>query len=311
MYSIITTGSALKDIFVDTDLKEIKKGKRKLIAYPSGSKIPVKDIKFSIGGGGTNTAVAFSRLGLKTAYLGKLGNDQTSEEILKLLKKEKIDFIGVKEKSFSGHSIILDSYEHNRTILTYKGPSDKLKFNEVNLKKIKTNWLYLASAMNHTLKTQKKLADFAKKNNIKITFAPSEYEVKLGINHLKDILNKTNILIFNKIEAEILTKKRKINEIFNKLTSLGIKTICITNGKKEIHAYHNNKIYTVKPHKVNVVEATGAGDAFASGFLAGLIKKQDPNLALKLGLANSESVIQYYGSKNKLLTWNQAMKKIK
>jgi len=310
MYDIITTGSALRDIFIDTGLKEIKKGKRKLIAYPSGYKIAVKNIKFSIGGGGTNTAVAFSRLGLKTAYLGKIGNDESSKEILDLLKKEGVDYIGKKEKTNSGYSIILDSYEHNRTILTYKGPSDKLKFNEVNIKKIKTKWLYLASAMGQTLKTQKKLTNFAKKNKIKIAFNPSEYEVKLGIKNLKNILNKTDILILNRNEAEILTKKKRIKKIFKKIKNHGIQTICITNGEKEIYAYHKGDIFKIKPKKTKVLEATGAGDAFASGFITGLIKKKDINFALKLGLINSESVIQHYGPKNNLLRWDEVLKKI-
>ena len=86
-YDVITVGSALSDVFVDTGLKTMKSHNKRLIAYPVGFKIAVKEIKFSIGGGGTNTAVGFARMGLKTAFLGKIGNDQTATEILNLLKK--------------------------------------------------------------------------------------------------------------------------------------------------------------------------------------------------------------------------------
>ncbi len=311
MYDIITTGSALVDIFVDTGLHEIKGKKRRLIAYPAGAKIAVKDLRFSIGGGGTNTGVAFSRLGLKTAYLGKLGNDQAAEQILNLLKKEKIDFIGKKENCITGHSIILDSFEHHRTILTYKGPSDMLRFNEVDLSKLKTRWIYFASAMNETFKTQEKLAAWAKKNNIKIAFNPSEYEVKLGAKYLKKILTKTDILVLNRDEAGILTKKQDIKRILFGLIKLGPEIVCVTDGSKMIYAYDGVEIFSLKPHKVRVVETTGAGDAFASGFVAGLIKGKDIRFAMKLGLVNSESVIQHYGAKNKLLKWNEAVKRIK
>jgi ribokinase len=123
-YDIITIGSALNDIFVDTGLKELKTKNKKFAAYPAGYKIAIRNIKFSIGGGGINTAVGFSRMGLKTAYLGKIGNDDSAKKIINILKKEKIDFIGKQENSITGHSIILDSYEHERTILTYKGPSE-------------------------------------------------------------------------------------------------------------------------------------------------------------------------------------------
>lgn len=311
MYDIITVGSALKDIFVDTGLKTMRTHNKRVIAYPIGFKIAVNDIKFSIGGGGTNTAVGFSRMGLKTAFLGKIGNDESAEEILSLLKKEKVDFIGKQESSTSGHSIILDSFHHNRTILTYKGPSDNLKMSDVKLSKVKTKWIYLASGMKQTLATQKKLASYAKKHKIKVAFNPSEYEVKLGLSKLKPILTKTSLLIFNRQEAEILTKQKTVPRIFKKLNSLGISTIVITNRENEINAYHQGKTHKLMPNKIKPVEMTGAGDSFACGFLSAMIKTNDINTALKVGLANSQSVISHYGAKNKLLTWNEVKKKIK
>jgi len=311
MYDIVTVGSALKDIFVDTGLKEIKSRGKDFIAYPSGYKIAVQDMKFSIGGGGINTAVGFSKMGLKTAYLGKIGNDDTSKEILEILKKEKIDFIGKKENSLTGHSIILDSYEHERTILTYKGPSDNLKMSDINLKELKTKWIYFASAMKTTFETQEKLAKFAKKHNIKVAFNPSEYEVKLGIRKLKPILSRTNVLIFNRDEAEILTNKKDIQVIMNILNKFGIEVICITDGSDDLYVYYNNEIKKITPHKIKVIDMTGAGDALASGFLSAFIKTGDVELALKVGLANSQAEISGYGTKNKLLTWSDVLKKVK
>lgn len=307
MYDIITTGSALKDIFLDTGLKEMKKDKKKFMAYPVGSKIAIKDMKFSFGGGGTNTAVGFSRLGLKTAYLGKVGNDNSTKEILDLLKKEKVDFIGKKGNSNIGHSIILDSFERNRTILTFKGPSNNLKPRELDLKNIKTKWFYFAPASNHTLKTQNKLAKFAKKNNIKIAFNPHGDEIKSS-KEIKNILKNTNVLFLNKKEAQKLINEKNIKDIFKKIQKYGIETCCITNGEKKINIIHKNKTLKISPKKTKPVEVTGAGDAFASGFLSGLIKKQDINLAIKMGLKNSESVIKHFGSKNKLLTWKEIQK---
>jgi ribokinase len=311
MYDIITVGSALRDIFIDTGLKEIKKKDRTFIAYPLGYKIEIKDMKFSIGGGGINTAVGFSKMGLKTAYLGKIGNDESSYEILEELKKAKVKFIGKQENAITGHSIILDSYEHDRTILTYKGPSNELKFTDVKLNELKTKWIYFASSTGNSLKTQEKLAKFAGKNNIKIAFNPSEYEVKLGLRKLKPILSRTNVLIFNKDEAERLTGKKQMFEIFRILAGLGIETICITDGANEINVYHKNKTIKLQPKKIKVVDMTGAGDAFASGFLSVLIRTNDINLSLKAGIANSQSEISYYGTKNKLLTYNEVLKKIK
>ena len=80
-FDIVTFGSAVVDVFVNTDVAE----KNSSISYPVGEKILIKELKFDIGGGGTNTAVAFSRLGFKTGCICKLGGDENGREILEML----------------------------------------------------------------------------------------------------------------------------------------------------------------------------------------------------------------------------------
>ena len=93
MYDVITVGSNTLDVFAKTDseLIEIKTKNftEELLAYPLGSKILIKELDFMIGGGGTNTAVAFSRLGLKTGYLGKIGKDENGLKIFNNMKLGK------------------------------------------------------------------------------------------------------------------------------------------------------------------------------------------------------------------------------
>ncbi len=295
-FDIVTFGSAVVDIFVDTDIAE----KGKFIAYPVGSKILMKNLRFDIGGGGTNTAVAFSRLGLKTGFIGKVGRDMDGKEILEMLRKEKIKFLGKIDKyGISGHSIILDSKEHNRTILTYKGVNDNLRFNELNLKKINTKWLYFSSLLRESFETQKELASVLVKKGTKLAFNPSSYLIKR--KNLKPLLKLTEILILNKEEASMLAKSKNL---LKGLFSLGPKIIVITDKNKKVKAYDGNKVYTLKPHKIKVVERTGAGDAFASGFTAGIIRNKGIQESLELGLKESESVIKYFGAKNKLIKMN-------
>lgn len=75
----------------------------------------------------------------------------------------------------------------------------------------------------------------------------------------------------------------------------------ITDKNKLITCYDGNKKYFLKPNKIKVVERTGAGDAFASGFVAGIIANKTIPQSLKLGLKEGESVIKYFGAKNKLI----------
>ncbi len=290
-FDIISFGSAVVDVFVNTDISE----RKNFISYPIGSKILVKDLKFDVGGGGTNTAVAFSRFGLKTGYIGKIGDDNDGEEILSVLKKEKIKFFGkIEKESISGYSIILDSKEKNRTILTYKGVNDNLSLNEIP--KIKTKWLYLSSMLGKSFETQKKLAQKLKKEGTKIAFNPSSYLIKR--KDLKPVLKLCDVLILNKEEARMLTKDKDSLLGLHKLTG-GI--VVITDKNKLISCYDGGKKYPLMPNKIKVVERTGAGDAFAAGFVAGQIVGKSIKDSLRLGLRESESVIKYFGAKNNLL----------
>ena len=294
-FDVITFGSAVVDVFVNTDVSE----KKNFISYPVGSKILIKDLKMDVGGGGTNSGVAFSRLGLKTGFIGKLGDDENGRKILDLLKKEGIKFLGkVSNDHMTGQSIILDSKEKSRTILTYKGINDVIGLEDIQLKKIKTKWIYFTSLLGKSFETQKKLALRLSKKGVKIALNPSEYLIKR--KNLSSILKVCDVLILNKEEAQLLVGKRE-KDLLEGLYNLGPKIVVITDKNKLISCYNGIKKYYLKPNKIKVVERTGAGDAFASGFVAGLIANKSIEESLKLGLKEGESVIRYFGAKNKLL----------
>jgi len=315
MYDVITVGSATVDVFAKTscELISIKKegNEENLIAYPTGSKILIEDLDFEIGGGGTNTAVSFSRLGLKTAFLGKLGTDSNAQEILRLLVKEHIDFIGARAKEQTGYSVILDSIEEDRTILTYKGVNNSLAYPEIDKPNLKTKWLYFSSMMGQSYLTLEKLAGFARQKRIKIAFNPSSYLAEKGLPRLKRLIKLTYFLVLNREEAELILGRNDIKSLFRGLKKLGPHIIAITDGRDGVYVYDSHHYYHLPANRAKIKETTGAGDAFASGFLAGLILKNDVLFAMNLGMANATSVIKHMGAKNKLLTLTEAKKEIK
>ncbi|MBI5389578.1 carbohydrate kinase family protein [Candidatus Woesearchaeota archaeon] len=315
-FDVITVGSATVDVFVYTNKTEQIKiideqCEHDLIAYPSGEKILINDLHFSTGGGGTNTAVAFARLGLKTGFVGNIGCDENGTKVKSLLHKEKVAFLGTVSNEKTGYSIILDSREHDRTILTYKESNNHLYYQKLPLPKLKTRWFYFSSMMEESYQTLEKLAAFAQSKGIKVAFNPSSYLTKKGLGYAGSLLKKTTVLILNKEEAEMLVGKDRIEKVLAKLRAAGPALVVITDGKHGAWAHDGKTIYCITPHKVNVVETTGAGDAFASGFLAGYLKKKDVCFALRLGQVNAESVIQHFGAKEILLTYSQAQKAIK
>jgi sugar/nucleoside kinase (ribokinase family) len=145
-------------------------------------------------------------------------------------------------------------------------------------------------------------------------FNPSSYLAKKGIRNLKNILKNCDILVLNKEEAEILLN-RKTDDIKNLIKSLK-KTIpgiaVITDGRKGVYVLDTeNNYYHGFTKKINIKETTGAGDAFVSGFGTGIIMEKSIKDCIKMGLCNSESVIQYYGAQNGLLTRKQMITKLK
>ena len=314
MYDVITVGSATIDVFLRTESsKMIKEQGIDYAAYPTGSKILIEELILTTGGGGTNTAVSLARLGHKVAFLGKIGTKHNSHRILSELKKEKVDtsLIVSKKGSRTGYSVILDCIKHDRVILNFSGSNNDLSFNEIKSNKLNASWFYFSSMMGQSHKTQERLAKYAEKNKIKIAFNASSYLAKKGIKYLNPILKRTNILVLNKEEAQYLAGKNKIRVLLKKLRKAGPQIVAITDGKNGVYVSDGYNFHYGKPNRIKPVETTGAGDAFASSFLSGIIKKNDVDFAIKLGMTNAESVIKHHGAKNKLLAYSEALEKMK
>lgn len=316
MLDVITIGSASVDVFISSKSKSIellRHNKHKDVCMPVGEKILIDYMHQDTGGAGTNTAVAFSRLGFKTAWLGKIGSDMNSRHILEQMKKEKAQFIGKTEKGGStGFSIIIIGIEKDRTILSYKGINDQLTAKDVDFKKLKAKWIYMGSMLSKSFETCEKIAEFAKKKGIPIAFNPSIYLAQKGMRGLHKIISACKLIVLNKEEAKAITGKKteNINALLKELQRHVLLAV-ITDGAKGAYAYDGKTKYTLHASKIKVAETTGAGDSFASGFLAGMILRNDVEYALQMGYAEASSVIQHIGAKEKLLTRKEAESLIK
>jgi len=319
MFDIITFGSATHDIFLQSKTFKII-GEKKFITGKGlclslGQKIEVKDIYFSTGGGGTNTATTFASQGFKTAYCGVVGNDPAGEEVIKNLKKFKIDtrFVLKTKKKPTNLSVILSSDGQERTILVYRGASEELTKNKVPWSQLKAKWFYLAPLSGKLCGLFETLVDFAQKNKIKVMANPGNSQLNLPQQTLKRILKKIDILVLNQEEASLLTKipYQQEEEIFKKIDELSPGIAIMTKGPAGVVVSDGNYLYQAEPLKVKVVDRTGAGDAFAAGFLSGLIQSGQIVYAIQLAIANSSACLQKIGAKNGLLKKNQKWSKVK
>ncbi|HHE64926.1 MAG TPA: carbohydrate kinase family protein, partial [Bacteroidetes bacterium] len=177
MFDVITIGSATRDgffqgidfLFVEGKCFATNKG----ICLPLGSKIKVPKVYFLTGGSATNTAVTFSRQGLKTAIICRVGNDISGKTIIEEQKEENINtqFIQKDYAVPTAYSVIFLTSSGERTILSYKGCSEKLTISEIPWKKIKTRWLCIGS-LGKEKNILKKIIQFAALKNIKLVINP-------------------------------------------------------------------------------------------------------------------------------------------
>ena len=315
MYDIITFGSATQDINLKSKAFKVTKDDKDSvtgegICLALGSKIDVEGIKFTSGGGGTNTAATFAKQGFKTAFCGVVGDDQAGKQVLDELKRLKVDtnlVLKTKEKA-TNYSVIISSEGEDRTILAYRGASDLLDKNKILWGKIKSKWLYLAPLSGLLCDAFEDIVNFAFENKIKIAVNPGNNQLSLPAENLQRIFKKIDILILNQEEASFLTKIsfREESEIFKKIDQMCPGVAIMTKGIEGAVASDGKYIYSAKPHKeLKVIDSTGTGDAFASGFLSHYIRHAgDIEKAIQFGIANAEACLSEVGAKNGLLDKN-------
>jgi len=127
-------------------------------------------------------------------------------------------------------------------------------------------------------------------------------------------MKKVDVLILNQEEASFLTKIpfNKEKEIFRKIDKFCPGIAIMTKGPLGVVVSDGRYIYKAKALKTKAIDMTGAGDAFASGFISGLIKKKgNIEYAIQLGTANSAACLKEFGAKKGLLVNNQKFEKVK
>ncbi len=309
MFDVICVGNATRDVFVH--LRKPHKARNGTICLKEGSKQEVDGIKYDTGGGAVNSAVAFSRLGLKTGILAAVGKDESGKKILEELRKEKVSTALVKQLNCkTAYSAIVTGEGFDRIILTYGGATRHLTNNrQVDWKKMKAKWLHVSS-FHSKPNLLREIFSFAKQQGIKIAFNPGRSELGLGLKKLSQFLRKSDVLFLNRTEAEMLVGKNSIKSMLEKL-QLFSETVVITDGKKGVHGFDGEKYYFKKTYCIKEVDTTGAGDAFNSGFIAALITGTDLDRAMAWGMEESQSIIEHLGAKEKLLSKSSLEKFIK
>lgn len=302
MFNLISIGDCTIDTILqihDAEINCALHPDRCVICVNFADKIPVDNFHRKVAGNAANNAVGGARLGLKTAVYTILGNDGNGEFIKKTLLQEKVapDFIVHDPKQETNASVVIN-FKGERTIFVYH-----VKRSYHLPKDAKTKWAYYTSVAARHEDLNRQVVDWVRKNKIKLAYNPGTFQLRAGFKKMKGVLKICEIIFVNKEEAaRIVGPQHDIRHYLLALHKVGPKIVVITDGKSGSYVFDGQKFWQMGIFSTPNIERTGAGDAFATGFLAALHYKKDIPAAMCWGSANSSSVIMKIGPQDGLLT---------
>lgn len=293
-FDIVSIGSATQDAFLKSEEFPLDKN-------DVGGKIEIDNLYLASGGGGSNVAAGFSRLGLWTACVARFGDDLFGQFVYQDLKKEKfsLKYLLKKKGDFTDYSTILVNPDGSRTILVHRGKTriEEKQFPWSTIQK--TEWFYLAS-LEGNVELLLKVVQRAFEKKVKVALNPGSRELKTG-SQLAMIFPKLKVLILNEAEAKIFAGESESQKAFAKVARMGAEITVITCGRQGAYLFTGDRQIFAPIFVVETIDETGAGDAFSAGFVAGLVKEWELEKCLKLGVANGASVVSKVGAKPGLL----------
>jgi len=259
----------------------------------------VIDVEMHPGGSSANTIAGLATFGLKTGFIGKVGNDREGEILLKDFERRGVDLSGIiRADGRSGKAMIFVDRLGERAILVDPGVNDTIDFNEIDMELVENSELihmtsFICKNGLSSFESQKRVARIADC----ISFDPGLPYVERGINELETILKNTAIFLPNRREIEAL-----FNEDYKTACQIaidmGVEIIAVKLGSSGCYVTDGRREYFVKPFHAKPVDTTGAGDAFNAGFIYGWHKKKGLEECGKTGNFVASRLIERVGARS-------------
>ncbi len=343
---IFTIGGATFDMFIkahDHGIMQFKTPEsfKDWICLDYGGKVKIDEVHETFGGGATNTAIAFARMGFQAFFVGKVGAEY-GDKVIDNLEKEGVDtrFTRKTKRDKTAFSTILNTFEGDRTVLAYPGANQYFGAKDLPLKELNTaDWIFFNHLTKKNSRIPREILKILKKNpNIKLAWNPGKEQLEQGAKKWKNLLEHTEILFVNKDEASLFARKSyqlagikqedpkyhvhisksflppyadDVSEIMLEFFKYGVKTVVITDGRNGAQASDGKHLYFCPVVSHKRVDTLGAGDAFASGFTSAVIMGENLKNALKYATLNANNVINFFGAQKGLLTREEMEKKLK
>ena len=318
---IICIGNATEDVFLQVADSKVFTwsdcdGDVSYLALEYGAKLKLADLLISTGGGATNCAVTFARMGMRAAIVCKVGSDGPGERVAAAMQAEGIDCSHLVRDGLrrTGYSAILMGYTHDRTILTYRGAGTYLAAEDIHWDDLQqAEWVYIGSLTGDSAPLVHDIARFCGEHKIKLAINPGGDQRKAGMAGMADIFANTTALFLNKAEAYELTCVEPDRgqcdeaEMLNMLRDAGCQTVVMTCGADGSEGQDATGHYCQPALPANTISTVGAGDAYCAACTVALQKGLPLPEAMRVATANSASVVEHIGAKAGILTWEAAV----
>ncbi len=307
---VIAIGDIVTDAFIkliDDQAHAYNNEHGKWIAMQFGTKLPFDHAEILEGvGNASNAAIAFKRLGLSTGFVTNVGEDKEGTNMIKALRKQGIDtrFVRINPDKKSNYHYVL-WYKEERTILI---KHEEYDYHWPHLRPAETpRWVYFSSISENAIDYHDQVAEWLHKNpEVKFAWQPGTFQMKAGTERLKHLYERSEVTILNREEAVFVTggEYHNLHDLLDRMHGLGTKIAVITDGPDGAYASdgHQRLKMPLYPDPAPPKERTGAGDAFASTFVAALAKGNTIEGALQWAPINSMSVVQQTGAQAGLLS---------
>jgi len=313
-FDVISIGDIVTDDFIrladDQAWTYVDGNGANVLAMLYGTKLPFQFRQVIEGvGNASNAAVAFARLGLNSSFATNVGGDQYGRDMIAALHKNGVDtrFVRINPGKVSNYHFVL-WYKDERTILIKHEEYD-YHWPHLRPKEV-PRWVYFSSVSEHAIEYHDQVADWLEEEtSVKLAFQPGTFQMAAGAERLKRIYQRTEVLVLNREEAVTVGggDHADIHDLFEHLHKLGPKIVVITDGPAGAYASDGQNRFKMPlyPDPAPPYDRTGAGDAFASTFVAALMKGKGIEDALHWAPINSMSVVQKVGAQEGLLDEKQ------
>lgn len=267
----------------------------------------IKSQKNTPGGSAANTIIGLAKLGCSSSIIGKIAEDEDGDLIELNLAKNGVytNNLIYADDGNSGKVLGFVDKDGERCLYVDPGVNDDIVLNEINLLNIiNCKIMHYTSFVGDSFKTQIELLNKLGDNTL-LSFDPGRLYVQKGLKELKPILDKTDILLINEIELRLLYEEYyktidcvdslSIKEIAIHILDEGIKTVVVKKGSEGVFAINSNEECDVGTYECEVVDTTGAGDSFNSGFLYGMLNEYSLEKSCKIGNWVASKSIEGFG----------------